>query len=36
MRHRAELLGGALVWELADGRFRVEMTLPAEPARVKR
>ena len=36
MRHRAELLGGALGWELAEGRFLVEMTLPAEPARVAR
>jgi hypothetical protein len=33
MRHRAALLGGALQWELADGRFCVEMTLPADPAR---
>lgn len=36
MRHRAELLGGSLRWEPADGWFRVEMTLPAEPVRVSR
>ena len=36
MRHRAELLGGTFSARAADGRFAVDVTLPAEPARVGR
>jgi signal transduction histidine kinase len=36
MRHRAELLGGAFAARSADGRFEVDVTLPAEAARVAR
>ena len=36
MRHRAELLGGDFAVSAADGRFTVEVTLPAEPVRVLR
>jgi signal transduction histidine kinase len=36
MRHRAELLGGEFVASAADGRFTVEVSLPAEPVRVLR
>jgi signal transduction histidine kinase len=34
MRHRAELLGGRFASSREDGRFTVEVHLPAEPARV--
>jgi signal transduction histidine kinase len=33
MRHRAELLGGSFAATADDGRFTVEVALPAEPAR---
>ena len=36
MRHRAELLGGTFAARADDGRFEVDVTLPAEPARAGR
>jgi signal transduction histidine kinase len=36
MRHRAELLGGTFAARSYDGRFEVDVTLPAEPARAGR
>ena len=36
MRHRAELLGGSFDAAIADGRFTIEVELPAEPVRVVR
>lgn len=36
MRHRAELLGGEFVAAVREGLFTVEVSLPAEPARVVR
>jgi signal transduction histidine kinase len=36
MRHRAELLGGDFAASHVDGRFTVEVSLPAEPARIAR
>jgi signal transduction histidine kinase len=36
IRHRAEILGGSFAATTADGRFAVEVTLPAEDARTLR
>ncbi|MDH2413377.1 histidine kinase [Nocardioides sp. CER19] len=36
MRHRAELLGGEFAARTDDGRFTVDVSLPAEPVRVVR